>query len=280
MENKIEQLLDIIGRDKKKLKHILIVYIVVMIIILAIIWWPKEKEALEYESVDINLKKETMAQSYIDRISYILTNNKTEYMEEMMSSKYCNYVDKSASSIVQELKEQGFFSKDVNLSGMTVYEDGSTYIYTTVMKVGNKSKTISLIETTPYNPKVVFDDFYSYEKLEDKSVTDGIAFTIKDMYKATKYVEINLQVENTNDYDITFDFNTVNGVKLLLTDGTSYNVSNLISGQNATTIKTKSTINKNFVFEIPIQLQNKIEYILFNDVKLSSAKKDIKLLIY
>ena len=75
------------------------------------------------------------------------------------------------------------------------------------------------------------------------------------------------------------DFNSPTCIQAVLEDGKQYSVSNLVSAEEYTDIESNTTISKNLVFEIPAQLQNKIDYIVFNGVILEFSKANIKVKI-
>ena len=81
-----------------------------------------------------------------------------------------------------------------------------------------------------------------------------------------------MQIENLNSTYARFDFASTVGVQAVLEDGTKYSPANLISGESYTNIESNMIVNKNFVFEIPAQLQEGIKYIVFNDVSLEFSK--------
>ena len=91
-----------------------------------------------------------------------------------------------------------------------------------------------------------------------------------------KYIEMNVEIKNLNDTYAKFDFNSTIGVQAILQDGTAYTLSNNVSFEEYTDIQPNMTIKKNFVFEIPAQLQEGLEYILFNDVSIKFSKVDLK----
>ena len=93
--------------------------------------------------------------------------------------------------ILNELKELGYFSKDVEVRGANIYADGDTYVYSTTMYSGENSKVVNIIERYPYDYEIVFDDFYSYEKRGTSYTNESIKFTIDDVYRNLKYIEFN-----------------------------------------------------------------------------------------
>lgn len=276
MGDKVDELFEIIGNNKKSLIYMLIIYGVVALAIIAIIWWPKEKKYATYETVDIDTRKSQEAQNYINKISNILKNNDTVKLNNLISNRFVEYTGKGKEQILNELKEMGFLSNDVEVRGVNVYTDGDTYVYSTTMYSGENSKIINIIERYPYDYEIVFDDFYSYEKKRTAYTNESIKFTIDNVYRNLKYIEFNMRIENLNSSYARFDFNSTVGVQAVLEDGTSYPLANLVSYEEYTNVEANMTINKNFVFEIPAQLQEGIKYIVFNGVRLEFSTKNIK----
>lgn len=275
MGDKIDEIFAMIG-NKKNLILVIVLYIVVMLVVVTVIWWPKESDFAKYDSVNITEKQTEMAQKYINTISDIFKNERVNELTQLISSEYTKYTEKTSSDIVNELKEQGFLSSKAEVKGANVYTDGDTYVYSTTVYSGNNKRNINIIETYPYKYKIVFDDFYAYEDWEQEYTNQNIKFTIKSIYRNLKYVEINMDIENSNDVYARFDFNSQVGVQAVLEDGTKYSPSNMLSTEAYTNVEANQIVSKNFVFEIPAQLQDGIEYILFNDVSVKFTQLDIK----
>lgn len=273
MDDKIDGIIELLGTNKKS---IVAIYIIVMVAVVVFIWWPRPKEYTTYERVDMSAKKTELAQNYVNVLTDLFTNSKTEEVKDLISSRYTSYMEKNSDEIIKELQDDGFFSKDAVIRGVDVYEDEDTYIYSTTIYAGNKSKRVNLVEREPYNYLIVFDDFYSYETSYNTTTTDNIKFTINSIYSNLKYVEIDMSIENLNDTDVKFNFNNIKGVQAVLEDGTKYPISNLVSNQDVTNVQPNKTINKTLVFDIPAQLQGKLKSILFNNVSVKYAVKNLK----
>lgn len=279
MGDKIDELFEILGNNKKTFIIILVVYVIVMLVLLVAIWWPKEKEYATYQQVDIEERKEIQAKRYLNTLLNMLKNNRTEDMENLISNRYVRYTQKSSKEIVNDLVKAGYFSSNVEVKGMNIYTDGDTYVYSTTIYSGNNKRNINIIERYPYNYEIVFDDFYSYEESEIAQTVKNIKFTAEKIYRNLKYIEIDMKMENLNDTYARFDFTSTVGVQAVLDDGTKYSLANLISGETYTNIEANTTVNKNFVFEIPAQLQNGIKYIVFNGVSIGFSQSNLQVSI-
>ncbi len=276
MNNIFDNLIDALGNNKKNLIIVSVVYIVIVISILLVIWWPDGEKALKYESINIEDKQQELAEEYIGNIALMFMTDNKDIISDLISDDYVEYTGKSKASIIQELDEQGFFNLQARTQGVELYVDENTYIYKTTINYKENSRSISIIETYPYKYKIVFDDFYKYDTVEKTTSSQGIKFTVTDIYRNLKYIKVNMKIENTNSSYVRFDFNSLNCVQAVLEDGKSYSASNLVSGSNYTDVNSSTTITKNFVFEIPAQLQNHIKYIVFNGIKLEFSSTNIK----
>lgn len=277
MDDKIEQFISIFGRNKKSLIYMLIVYALIALIVIAIIWWPKEKRYAEYEKLDIEAKQTRLAQSYVNTISNMFRNSKTDDIKSLISREYLKYTGKSVDQIIKELYSMGFLSQSASIKGVNLYVDKDTYVYSTTIYSGTgNSKSINIIEKQPYEYEIVFDDFYSYDDYPKTVNSENIEFKIESTYRNLKYVEINMKIKNLNDTYARFDFNSIDGVYAILEDGTRYAVTNLVSSEPYTNIEPNMTIKKNFVFEIPAQLQEGLKYIIFNGVNIKFSTMNIK----
>ena len=209
----------------------------------------------------------------------LLKKNNTSEFKKLISTRYMNYTGKTSDEIISELTNAGYFSDNAELKGMNIYTDGDTYVYSTTVYWQNNKRAINIIERYPYNYEIAFDDFYSYDKKGTTYTDKDIKFTIESIYRNLRYVEIDMKIENLNDTYARFDFTSTVGVQAVLEDGTKYSLANLVSGETYTNIESNMTVNKNFVFEIPAQLQEGIEYIVFNGVILQFSQSNIKVSI-
>ncbi len=280
MEDKIDSLIEMFGKNKKMLVLLLIIYIIVMICVIAVIWWPKEPGYAEYNEVDIDARKEELAQMYLNDLSFMFKTEDTEQVQNVISSDYVLFKDKDRISIISDLKNEGFFSLYTELRGMEIYTDGNTYVYTTTLYApNNNTKKINIIETFPYQYSIAFDDFYKYLEPE-KTITEGkLTFKVNSVYRNLKYVRYNVSITNDDETYALFNFNEGIGVKAVLEDGNSYLFTNAISAEQTTKLEPGTTITKEFIFEIPAQLQNGVEYLVFTNVKQSLSSSNIKVAI-
>ena len=276
MDDLFDNLMDALGRNRRNLIIAIIAYIVITLIILVIIWWPKEKDYLKYESINMEDKQQELAQNYINDISIWFKIGEKEAIKEMISDEYVEYSGESKEEIIKELDDAGFFNLYSEVRGVDLYIDENTYVYTTTINYKNNSRDINIIETYPYKYKITFDDFYKYNVVNKSTINQGINFTVKDIYRNLKYIEINMTIENMNSSYIRLDFNSPTCVQAVLDDGKKYSLSNLVSTSDYTDVDVNTIITKNFVFEIPAQLQNHIEYIIFNGVILEFSTANIK----
>lgn len=276
MGDRLDNLLSVFGKNRKSVVYVIAAYVIILVIVLVVIWWPRPKTYSTYTPVDLENKKEQVAQNYLNILNTLFRNKNTDKIEELISYGYIRYTGKSVSEIIGELQNSNFFSNTVEVKGISVYSDENTYVYSTRIYSGNNSRIINIIETSPYNFELVFDDFYSYEEYLGTVESEDINFTINSMYRNLKYVEIDVGIENLNLSYARFNFGDPTAVQAILADGTKYSVANAVSYETYTNVQPNTTINKKFVFEIPAQLQNSIEYIIFNGVTVDYSQKNIK----
>lgn len=279
MEDKIDYLIEMLGKNKKTLFIVIIAYVVITLGIIVAIWWPEAPDYATYNSINIEQNKRDMAQKYLNDLSIMFKTEDEKQVQELISSEYVNFVKKDRLQIISELKEEGYFSLYSDVKGMEVFVDGDTYVYTTAIYSKGNKKNISVIEKFPYKYEIVFDDFYGYKSYELIRTLSNVEFKINSVYSNLKYITYNVSITNYNDTYVLFNFNDSAGVQAILSDGTSYLMANNVSTEQYTKVDTGMTINKEFVFQIPVQLQHGIENILFNDVSVNLEKKDLRVIL-
>lgn len=263
-------------KNKKQLWLTIGIYIVIALFVIILIWWPKSSKIASVEQVDIEKRQAQLTQMYAIKIKSFFSGNNENKIKELISEEYLEYAGKSKEEIITELRNQGFFSKDISLTNSTLYVDGNTYIYIITMNSSSTVRKINIIEKEPYKYRIAFDGFYKYDNNEYERKKENIVFRINSIYRNLNYYEINMEIENKNSVYARFEFNNPDCVKAVLKDGTTYTLTNLVSGESYTNIEPNMTIRKNFVFQIPAQLQEGVQYILFNGVSIQFSSMNIR----
>lgn len=277
MEEKLNSLIEMLGNNKRNIIIAIVVYAIITIAVIVYIWVPKGNEYYTYQSVDLEEKKERLAQEYIDEVSLLFRTEDKNGIKGMLSQEYLDFMGKSADEIIEELESEGYFSLYAEVRGVSVYEDTYSYVYTTTIYSDNNSQTINIIERSPYEYKIAFGNFYSYSTEGNSYTSNDVKFTINSKYNNLRYIEYNIEIKNLNNVYASFNFNENSAIQAVLEDGTGYSLTNAISSEEYTKINTNTSIKKELVFEIPAQLQNSIKYIVFKNVKIDTATMDIKM---
>ena len=131
MEDKLDELINSLVNNKKLLIISLIVYIIMMIFVIIMIWVPKEKDYGIFEKVDLNVKKQEVAQEYVNEIARMFKVSDKEGIRNLISTNYLEYTDKNIEDVMTEIAS--YFSIQTFLKGVIVYEDTDTYIYTSTI---------------------------------------------------------------------------------------------------------------------------------------------------
>lgn len=274
MEDKIDELTRILGNNKKSVIKAFIIYIIITLVILVWIWIPKTDGRIKYNKVNMDSKKKELANYYYNDILSKFKSLNKETVSSLLSDDYLYFLDKKNEDVINELEGKGVFSSDTIISNMTIYEDKGTYVYTATI---NNTIKINLIEEEPYSYVIAFDDFYSYNDNEESVTKANIKFTIDSEYRNFEYIKYKMRIDNKENVYCSFKFSDIKGVQAVLEDGTKFDLANSVATEEYTVLNTNTTISKQFVFNIPVQLQNSIEYIIFNDVKIDSATMNIKI---
>ena len=274
MEDKIDELTRILGNNKKSIIKAFIIYIIITLIVLIYIWIPKTDGRIKYSKIDMDNKKKELANYYYNDILSKFKSSNKETISNLLSDDYLYFVNKKSEDVITELEEEGVFSSDVTMSSMTVYEDKGTYVYTASI---NDSIKINLIEEEPYSYVIAFDNFYSYDESAETVTKENVKFTIDSEYRNFEYIKYEMRIENKENVYCSFKFGDIKGVQVVLEDGTKFDLANSVATEEYTVLNTNTTKSKQFVFNIPVQLQNSIEYMIFNDVKIDSATMNIKI---
>jgi len=156
---------------------------------------------------------------------------------------------------------------------------GDVLVFSGMLICNENQRKINIIESEPYNYRITFDDFYKYKTISKKYEQEDITFEIKSVYNNFQYISYNMQITNNSNTYVGLNLSTNKGVILTLTDGMEYTIINSVNSEPNTKLSKKGSINKNIIFNIPLQVQNKVEKITFMNVKIDGAELNITLVL-
>lgn len=257
------------------------VYLVVIAAILYFIWRPdpiKSNEIVKYNEKDYENLAKNAVTSYIQEIPFHLMLGTEFELEENISTDYLEYTDQTFESLMEDLKKDGYSSLDTHIKDLDTFILGDIYIYRGVLTSGSNTRSINIIEEYPYEYTISFDDFYKYLKPNKIYKVDGIEFKNVEQTNKLNSITYKLEITNTSNNYVKLLLDDETKIALKLTTGEIYYASMLINNTSkVTTLNKNSKTVKEMTFNVPLQLQEKLDKIIFKDVQSDGEEKDVEI---
>ena len=171
-------------------------------------------------------------------------------------------------------------TSDDNIEMLSM-ESGKQENDTTIYRIKYKMKFyigyVNLIETFPYEYTISFLQDTIPTAIEHSYIrtVNGLKFEITEKTRRDSSITYRVQITNNNDDKVTFNFNTIANVGLLVgNDGEIKQTSTALSASTNELTKD-SYLVRNMYFPINMQYQNDISGMVFYNVKIGNEKQDL-----
>lgn len=268
----------------KKSKRLLIIFIVVYaIILLAVliyIWTPKkvkkQSDINKYSTVEY---KDNMAKRYIsDFCDLIAGDDKTFY--EKISPDFLDKNNLTQSNFREFLKTNYIIGDNIVMNSYTLLKQEEKNIYRISCNINGINRYVIITESKPYEYTISFEqDTIPNVTSNAGNTTDlseGIKFKVEELERKTTNIRYKVTITNENEFDVAFNFDDINNVVLVLSDGNTYRVaSTVISMDENNTLSKGSSVTKEFFFSVSSEKQAKISKLRFRNVSFGENTKNI-----
>lgn len=138
---------------------------------------------------------------------------------------------------------------------------------------------INFIETKPYEYTVDFNQEEIPTVVDHSYIVEknGLIFEIKELYRTSTDIGYKVKITNNNEYNVKFDFNTINSVELKMEDGGTSKQSTAILSSTNYEIPKNSFFVKNLFFPIDMQYQGNISGMIFYSVLCGDVEQSISI---
>ncbi len=266
-----------------------ILVIIVVIIVLINIWAPDKSDngkiiTFSYnENIDY---KQKGYESIYSEVRSLLFENNVSLLYSKMDAKFLEDNSLTEENFKNYVTSNQLVGTNIKFLSYNYYEnDGNvTYIIKYSLNTSNsnipQTKTVNVIETAPYVYTLSFatSSIPTNDSLDKNVEIEGINFALTLIERKDSYIKFSLKVINVSNDKVTIDFRNLNTVSLLLDDNTKVKQNSIVvSDTDKVTLNKNSFINKELVFPINIENQGRIEYMLFSNISVDSATKNIKI---
>lgn len=220
-----------------------------------------------YETV--NMTRQLQIQAYVTQIATAFQAEDIETIYNMVSPDYLEYFSMDKDTLKTSLENKGIYGKKIEMSDVTA----STLKGYTIMTIsystnnGKITGNLNVIERSPNNFKIAFDDFIMYIKDPVEYIVDGFKLTLSNQVYFTNSIRMAANLKNMNTD--TYIINT-NGLYenhyLKLSNGAEYRtLSSILIGEERR-MEPGSEMNYRLEFSLPTNSYSSIRSILIKDI--------------
>ena len=269
-------------KSKKLLLTFIIIYSVIVIAILIYIWIPKKSQSgsdiNKYSSVEY---KNKMSNYYFNDFINLVSNNDNNFYSKINSS----YLDKNnlTEFNYKEFLKEHIIGDKIKYSNYSMSSQGSIDVYRIEYTADGVKNYLIVSETKPYEYTFSFEKNnvipnFTNNSGNKTSNTEGIDFKIVELERKIDSIKYSVTVTNENEFDVEFNFDDINNVVLVLSDGTLYRMASSVITMDEDGILSKgSSMTKEIFFSISSEQQSKISKINFKNIKFGENKKNISI---
>ena len=267
-------------KSKKLLIVFVVIYAIILLAVLIYIWSPKkskkQSDINKYSTVEY---KDKMAKIYFtDFANLIAGDDKTFY--EKISPDYLDKNNLKESNFRSFLESKSVIGNNIEMKSYTLLKQEDKDIYRILYNVNGFNRYVIVTESKPYEYTLSFEQDTIPNVTNNggntTDLSDGIKFKIEELERKTTSIKYKVVITNENEFDVSFNFDDINNVVLVLSDGNTYRVAGtVISMDENNTLSKGSSITKEFFFSVSSEKQAKISKLRFRNVSFGENKKNI-----
>ncbi len=225
--------------------------------------------------------KTAISNGYFDDMNRLLRTDNYDELFAKVDQGYLTSQGFNKDSLYNYLVSKHLIGTSDDNIEMLSMESGKQENDTTIYRIKYKMKFyigyVNLIETFPYEYTISFLQDTIPTAIEHSYIrtVNGLKFEITEKTRRDSSITYRVQITNNNDDKVTFNFNTIANVGLLVgNDGEIKQTSTALSASTNELTKD-SYLVRNMYFPINMQYQNDISGMVFYNVKIGNEKQDL-----
>lgn len=261
---------------------VIIAVIVALIVSIITIWIPsktvKDITIRNYEPKDYGNDR---IEYYINNSFNILSTSNFEKIFPKISKEYLNDNNlKDAQEAKDYLISNSFIGSSIVVDSVDLLSKSEdNYIYKITYNISGKERYAFLSEKQINDYTITFSNNGTIKDLASNITKKYGEFEFIVNTKESRNDSIVYEITIKNNYsDIRADFNLTDlySVQLSLEDNSLYNMASIVANNDNTfSLNPNSHFTKEYVFNIPQDMQGKINGIKFNDIQFTTGVADV-----
>lgn len=259
----------------------------IVIIVLINIWAPskstKNKNLSFTYNDEIEYKKKGYMAIYNDVRSMLFESN-VSILYEKMDQDFLNENLLTKDNFKDYLVKNNLIGKNIKFISYNYYEgsENVTYIvkYSLTDSTGTtQTKTINIIESSPYDYTLSFDTYSipTKDNLDINVTVEGLEIKVSLIERRENYIKLALTISNVSENTVNIDFRDLNTVYLQLSNNRDVKQTGIVTSDSANIILNNgSYVNRELTFNVNLDNQSLIKSMVFSNIKINSKTKTIK----
>lgn len=259
----------------------------IVIIVLINIWAPskstKNKNLSFTYNDEIEYKKKGYMAIYNDVRSMLFESN-VSTLYEKMDQDFLNENLLTKDNFKDYLIKNNLIGKNIKFISYNYYEgsENVTYIvkYSLTDSTGTtQTKTINIIESSPYDYTLSFDTYSipTKDNLDINVTVEGLEIKVSLIERRENYIKLALTISNVSENTVNIDFRDLNTVYLQLSNNRDVKQTGIVTSDSANIILNNgSYVNRELTFNVNLDNQSLIKSMVFSNIKINSKTKTIK----
>ena len=182
------------------------------------------------------------------------------------------------------LVKNNLIGKNIKFISYNYYEgsENVTYIvkYSLTDSTGTtQTKTINIIESSPYDYTLSFDTYSipTKDNLDINVTVEGLEIKVSLIERRENYIKLALTISNVSENTVNIDFRDLNTVYLQLSNNRDVKQTGIVTSDSANIILNNgSYVNRELTFNVNLDNQSLIKSMVFSNIKINSKTKTIK----
>lgn len=274
-------------QQKRKISiiSIIVISIILVIIVASISVWSylnhNNHEGKVYHYTENTNYEKKVYEMYKSEIKRLLLPINTAQLYEEMDEEFLERHALTEDNFKAYLEENQLIGRDIQFKAYDVIQKGDTYLYKIYYFINENGKsvknaTINVIETRPYQYTLSFEkDAESLLSNTINTTQSNIAFSIILKESTNDTIKYEINFKNQNEQTLNIDFDDINNVQLVLTDGRRIKMASTVISSDEEVLTQGSSLKKEAVFLVPIKDQASIKGIRFEEVKIGDEVKTV-----
>lgn len=218
--------------------------------------------------------RETQLKMYVSDLISKIQSSDIDSLYELLEPGYIEYFNVTKTSLEENLKSKMILGKKLEMSKykFTNASDKNVFVVEYSSLDSYINGKINIIEKSPNNYFIAFDDFIAYDKEPKTFVKDGLSLTVSNqVYFSSKYL-LDATFKNLNETSYIYNSNNLyeNNFLLLNSSKEIRTLSTVVSGDSVELAKN-AEIKYKLEFNISELSFSAIDGILIKDIKSSTT---------